>query len=134
MNGMSGEVIDGSGTINPAALNTAGMGFGCLFMFSYLFLPLTPLAQICFSQWLNDDPIVSDAFPFFAKFLMLTCSLLIASLSAPTAAPSNLSPRGIKRSRSPDGYGDAGLDGDHEDRTYIPLLLIIQSSLTYIGV
>lgn len=33
MNGMSGEVIDGSGTINPAALNTAGMGFGCLFMF-----------------------------------------------------------------------------------------------------
>jgi hypothetical protein len=54
LNGMSGEVIDGSGTINPAALNTAGMGFGCLFMFSYLFLPLTPLAQICFSQWLND--------------------------------------------------------------------------------
>lgn len=37
MNGMSGEVIDGSGTINPAALNTAGMGFGCLFMFSYMF-------------------------------------------------------------------------------------------------
>ncbi|KAE8549522.1 hypothetical protein TMatcc_000533 [Talaromyces marneffei ATCC 18224] len=64
MNGMSGEVIDGSGTINPAALNTA------------------------------------------------------ASLSAPTTAPSNLSPRGIKRSRSPDQYGDTGLDGgDHEDHS-----------------
>ncbi|EED24103.1 nuclear localization protein, putative [Talaromyces stipitatus ATCC 10500] len=67
MNGMSGEVMDGSGTINPAALNTA------------------------------------------------------ASLSAPTVAPSNLSPRGIKRSRSPDQYGDAVLDGgDHEDHSLHP--------------
>lgn len=44
MNGMSGEVIDGSGTINPAALNTAGMGFGCLFMFSLPVSSLRPLA------------------------------------------------------------------------------------------
>lgn len=56
---------------------------------------------------------------------MLTCLLLTASLSAPTAAPSNLSPRGIKRSRSPDQYGDAGFDGgDHDDRTYISILFI----------
>jgi hypothetical protein len=68
--------------------------------------------------------IVFDAFPFFAEFLMLTCSSLIASLSA--TAPSNLSPRGIKRSRSPDQYGDAGFDGgDHDDRTYISLLFIL---------
>lgn len=57
---------------------------------------------------------------------MLTCSSLIASLSAPTTAPSNLSPRGIKRSRSPDQYGDAGFDGgDHDDRMYIFLLFIL---------
>jgi hypothetical protein len=72
----------------------------------------------------TNGSIASDEFPFFAKFLMLTCSLLIASLSAPTAAPSNFSPRGIKRSRSPDQYGDAVFDGgDHEDRTYISLFI-----------
>ena len=50
---------------------------------------------------------------------------LIASLSAPTAAPSNLSPRGVKRSRSPDQYGDAGFDdGDHEDSTCFSYLLM----------
>ncbi|OKL60100.1 hypothetical protein UA08_04493 [Talaromyces atroroseus] len=59
---INGEIIDGSGTINPAALSST------------------------------------------------------ASLAAPNNAPSNTSPRGIKRSRSPDQYGDAGADGgEHDD-------------------
>lgn len=64
---MTGEIIDGSGTINPAALNTA------------------------------------------------------SSLSAPINAPSSASPRGIKRSRSPDQYGDVGPDGgEHDDSAIHP--------------
>lgn len=77
----------------------------------------------------NNGLIIFDTFLLFlfflVNFLMLTCSLLTASLSAPTAAPSNLSPRGIKRSRSPDQYGDAGFDGgDHDDRTYTSIMFI----------
>lgn len=37
VNGMPGEIIDGSGTINPAALNTAGTDYVYL---SIQFLPL----------------------------------------------------------------------------------------------
>ncbi|KAH8697301.1 chromatin remodelling complex Rsc7/Swp82 subunit-domain-containing protein [Talaromyces proteolyticus] len=61
INGIAGEIIDGSGTINPAALNSA------------------------------------------------------ASHPGAAVAQANTSPRGIKRSRSPDQYGDVGGEGDHED-------------------
>lgn len=110
-------------------------------MFVYVFLTCfffeASRANLLFTSNKRQIPqingsIVFDAFPFFAKFLMLTCSFLIASLSAPTTAPSNLSPRGIKRSRSPDQYGDAGFDGgDHDDRTYISCCSFYQTSLVF---
>lgn len=59
MNGMPGDVIDGSGTINPAALNTAGMDFGCLFMASLSVSSWRPVARIApdiertTNQWLD---------------------------------------------------------------------------------
>ncbi|KAL1966493.1 hypothetical protein VTN77DRAFT_4415 [Rasamsonia byssochlamydoides] len=61
MNGMGGDLADGSGTINPAALNTT------------------------------------------------------APLSTPPVSAPNTSPRGVKRSRSPDQYGDLTVEGEHED-------------------
>ncbi|KAL9621960.1 MAG: hypothetical protein Q9160_003622 [Pyrenula sp. 1 TL-2023] len=63
LNGMGSDLIDGSGTINPAALNSA------------------------------------------------------AALQASSIPTSGTSPRGVKRSRSPEQYGDlpVGVDGDDEE-------------------
>ncbi|KAJ9273164.1 hypothetical protein DTO212C5_749 [Paecilomyces variotii] len=62
MNGMGGELVDGSGTINPAALNNTA-----------------------------------------------------ASLPTPPIAAPSTSPRGIKRSRSPERYEDVTLEAEHDD-------------------
>ncbi|QKX56009.1 uncharacterized protein TRUGW13939_03108 [Talaromyces rugulosus] len=61
LNGIGAEIIDGSGTINPAALNST------------------------------------------------------TTLHGGAVASANTSPRGIKRSRSPDQYADGGPEGDHDD-------------------
>ena len=114
-NGMGSDIIDGSGTINPAALNTAGRA------------PPFPTSwsgpsawRICFdARSFRGDAKPTDhvATPSRTCWMSLAdiCSVLIAVL--PPSATVNVqstSPRGTKRSRSPEPYGDlpAGPEAD----------------------
>jgi hypothetical protein len=71
MNGLGSDLIDGSGTINPAALNTT------------VALPPSNLSNTATTQNNNNN--------------------------------TNSSPRGVKRSRSVDQYGEQNLEGDVDD-------------------
>ncbi|KAN0067727.1 Chromatin remodelling complex Rsc7/Swp82 subunit domain containing protein [Elaphomyces granulatus] len=94
MNGMGGELVDGSGTINPAALNTAGGK-----PLSMDFLPVPPSRTHT-----GYDPS------------MLTDVRLLASLPPPPVSAPGAGPRGVKRSRSPDLYVEAPVEHDDDEQ------------------
>ncbi|MCJ1475907.1 hypothetical protein MMC13_004571 [Lambiella insularis] len=116
MNGMGADMIDGSGTINPAALNTPGITTLHLSSLSgarpLLCSPLLPT----FCAYTTDTP--SDSLPLLPWDCKLTRSRFspVSVLPASTSInASNASPRGIKRSRSPDIYGNLPVGGQDDD-------------------
>ena len=78
-------------------------------------------------HWRHRADIVSDTLPAWPSLSL--CSLtdpvastsIVSVLPTPTSiGPSSTSPRGRKRSRSPEGYGDVSLDaGQGDDGTYL---------------
>lgn len=114
-------VTDGSGTINPAALNSSGK------------LPRIYLAIA------RERDVVFYLLSAVARCAVIRVSLrvetdsraLLGALAHSAASLSpDTSPRGLKRSRSPDTYGDLPADDTYgDDGTYIltrvvrPLLL-----------
>ena len=122
MNGLGGDLIDGSGTINPAALNSSsGMSQKSLFLalsrilhflfypehasstvanyaliFCYFFYPVAPLETD--NNNYNNRWLVAAAFP-----------------APSTAESSNTSPRGVKRSRTPDHLHENAPTDDIDD-------------------
>lgn len=129
MNGMGGGLIDGSGTINPAALNSALNTPG-----KYLSTEWAPLAK-CLHWLLATSRETSSSMrrvdPLIVYSQSLTSSQVEANIDAfyivphlPTASSintssisinANISPRGLKRSRTPENSGDAY--GGAEDGT-----------------
>lgn len=123
MNGLGGDLIDGSGTINPAALNSSsGMSQKSLFLalsrilhflfypghasstvanyaliFCYFFYPVAPL-ETDNNNNNNNRWLVAAAFP-----------------APSTAESSNTSPRGVKRSRTPDHLHENAPTDDIDD-------------------
>ncbi|KAI9674693.1 MAG: hypothetical protein M1817_001596 [Caeruleum heppii] len=108
MNGMGGGIIDGSGTINPAALNSAGKRFGLL---DGRQRPTRALGCLSVPASSSRDSSRHDL--FFVHFADDFISTAI--LSNPTA--SDTSPRGVKRSRSPDTYDEVPATGEGGDDT-----------------
>lgn len=140
MNGMGGEVIDGSGTIDPANLSNSGMF--CHLPFRSVIRPLCAfvfgLASIatCLSRKPPTPPRAHDRFlairpktrarklpcPFSLHSITIFLSPafklippLVSGLPAPS--PAEPSPRGTKRSRTPDHSGNGHTEGDQDDGT-----------------
>lgn len=109
MNGVSGNLVDSAGTINPAALDPAGKSYSpprATVLGVGRPLPTNPTRPL--GEGDRRGRFVSDP--------GLTRRIMNLVLSHPSAVLSGrTSPRGIKRSRSQDSYGDLPLTGDGAD-------------------
>ena len=116
MNGLGGDLIDGSGTINPAALNSnTGMSHS-LFLVHFLFYPghasstVANYALIFCYFFYPVAPLETDNNNYNNRWLVA------AAFPAPsTAESSNTSPRGVKRSRTPDHLHENAPTDDIDD-------------------
>lgn len=103
---MGSELIAGSGTINPAALNSSGM--------TYITRSVSLLLIESVVYLLNAKYLIST-YPSrcmnTALFPMANADRVCVTAGLP---PSSIepSPRGIKRSRSPDQYGEIAGEED----------------------
>jgi hypothetical protein len=101
-------VTDGSGTINPAALNSGMSQAQTHIPFAGTIPPFQLLGELPFLVMLTYQLLPSS---------VLTWKK-VGALTNPTITPET-SPRGIKRSRSPDTYGDLTPgDGLGDDGTW----------------
>jgi hypothetical protein len=117
MNGLGGDLVDGSGTINPAALNNAN-GMSPSFLstpHSFLLVSIIILSQLSRrSSWrstvsyfllsVHRDDLQTDP-PLV--------SVVLPTQSYGAVDPSTI-PRGIKRGRTPEQRGPSR-DGEHDD-------------------
>lgn len=115
INGMGSDMIDPSGTINPAALNTTGI---TRFLLSPP--PRTDLRQeFCVASAALPPLRVESSSRAGRSFCydVEADDLHVASvLPTPSSVPTHdTSPRGVKRSRSPELYGEISHGGDGDD-------------------
>ena len=119
INGMGSDMIDPSGTINPAALNTTGIS--CSFLIFYLEQTCARLSASRQHVSLHgkvESPPQTDR--IFCHYLGADAFCTVVSvLPTPSSVSAHdSSPRGIKRSRSPDLYGEIPHGGEGEDGTW----------------
>ena len=102
LNGMGNELIDGSGTINPAALNSPGMTCN----------PFVPRPHP--SYWLKCKVLNHNASQQPCGRCIVAMSKVDQLCVTAVLPPSSIepSPRGIKRSHSPDHYQDLAGERD----------------------
>lgn len=147
MNGIGGEVVDGSGTIDPANLSNSGTcyHFPLRFAIPCLLSRGLPVQSyfhrdfLSFAQTLR--AMIGSHFFFLAIFPRLCARIytlwslfafeplpflsptfklippLVSGLPAPS--PAEPSPRGVKRSRTPDHSGNGHTEGDQDDGTCV---------------
>ena len=114
MNGVGTGMIDDPGTINPAALNGPGMP-SCRRLDSVLPYPRIPW----FSRRQHDLFLINPLISFLILPLLTFRPFIVSGLPPPINTAYNSAPRGLKRSRSPEGYNDT-LGGQLDDgRSFI---------------
>ncbi|KAJ5122648.1 hypothetical protein N7526_009585 [Penicillium atrosanguineum] len=129
MNGMGGEVIDSFGTIDPANLSNSGTYHRAV-LASVAFVVSRSAA--CFYRrdrsiartprdrssatvgCLVPSPL-AYVLSFFLSPSFKLMPLLVSVMPAPS--PAEPSPRGVKRSRTPDHGGNGQTEGDQDDGT-----------------
>lgn len=93
--------------LGPCSLRRAAM------QFNFFLLP-SSIAK----RWTTIRSVPRDHqshSPLYRDPSMLTAFLVTAALPATPVTVPNTSPRGIKRSRTPEQYGDLPLEGEHDD-------------------
>lgn len=110
-------MIDGSGTINPAALNTPGITIPPLHIHTWVSLGLCeatlPAKPFCLIPVIRDSHVITRRITKGVTDAGSSSNL--GSVLPPSSSTTNIapksSPRGIKRSRSPEPLGDLALGG-----------------------
>lgn len=142
MNGMGGEAIDALGTIDPANLSNSGTLNRLPLRYpppSRFRVPILLPSRDFYLSRKSRSPTRSRS--FLCGFASISCArifpssppclLLLVSLSPafklipplvsvlPAPSPAEPSPRGIKRSRTPDHSGNGHTEGDQDDGTCV---------------
>lgn len=124
INGMGGDMIDGSGTINPAALNTPGITIPPPLQYSFIQAISLGLSSLLYWRCFREANLSNTRDEGYDHVITRNitkdvtnggASNFLGSVLPPSSSTTNIapksSPRGIKRSRSPELLGDLAVGG-----------------------